>query len=309
MKKVIPVLKSLWFLAVVFLVILGSGLPFPVHCGLILLTLLAPLLREFLIRTDLDERQIQIGHYSSHVAYFVYSVLLFLIILRETVKLQPMTLLIFYVLFVVPLVFKILISLLQRYGTVQGWSGYLGVFFRGIFPPVKVDERQNAIGNFSSHVAFYVFLTVTISVMLYQFVRIGQEPPTLWYMLLIVPMLSKFIVSFFMSYGAVRGAQFIGLTIVFIILIFILLSHGLSLVTGVEAIPFIVIFVLIGLAQKFPRVAGILLSVLALGLGLFFYLRVWYRMDIYLCILMFSLIPIPVFFSGMALLLHRRLKI
>jgi hypothetical protein len=76
-----------------------------------------------------------------------------------------------------------------------------------------------------------------------------------------------------------------------------------------EAIPFIIILTIIGLAQKIPRIAGAILVLLAIGLGLFFYVRVWSRMDIYVCILMFSLIPIPVFLSGMALLIHRRVKI
>jgi hypothetical protein len=309
MKKVIPVLKSLWFLMVILLVMLGGDINFFIHITLTFIVLFMPLVREFTSKSDLDERQIQISHYSSHIAYFVYSILLLMTIILELVKQQQMTLLLFLSLLLIPLLFKIGISLFKRYGPVKGLSGYLKVLFRGILPSVKVDERQSVIGNFSSHIALYVFLTLTILVILIKYIRLGLEPPTLWYMLLIVPLITKLIISFFMSYGAVRGAQFIGSLIVLIILIFVLLSHGLTLVAIFEAIPFVVILTLIGLSKKFPRIAGLILILLAVGLGLFFYIRVWSRFDVYLCILMFSLIPIPVLASGLALLTHQRLKI
>jgi len=308
MKKLSPVLISLWFLMLFFLVVGGSELPFNVYCGLVFVTLLAPLVREFATRAGLDERQLQISHFSSHVAYFVYSILIILISLVEWQKIPLPPVLIFYLL-LVPLLVKMVISFIQRYGTVRGWSGYLYVFLRGILPPRKVDERQVAIGNFSSHMAFYVYLTLAILVIMFKFVRYDLEPPTLWYMLLIVPLVAKLISSLFLSYGALRGGQFLGFTIVIFFFIFILLSHGFSPGALMEALPFGLILVLIGLAQKFPRVAGVVLSLFALALGLFFYFRIWFRMDIYLQILMISMIPVPVFFSGIAWLFHQRLKI
>ncbi|MCU0643893.1 MAG: hypothetical protein MUC94_06495 [bacterium] len=310
MKKTIPVLKSLWFFMIIMLVIIGRDIYFPVLVLLVLFAVFAPLIRELKFKADLDERQIYISHYSSHVAYFTYSFLIAFVVLGELMKQGQVTLLIFFMLLLIPLVFKILIIFIKRYGSnMKRLSDYLQLFFRGIIPSHTADERQHVVGNFSSHIAFYVFLTLTISVIFINFIRVGTEPPTLWYMLLIVPLLSKLFTSFFMTYGAVRGAQFIGSTIVLLFSIFILLSHGLSLDSLMEAIPFIIILTVISLAQKIPRIAGAILVLLAIGLGLFFYVRVWSRMDIYLCILMFSLIPIPVFLSGMALLIHQRLKI
>ncbi|MCI0515403.1 hypothetical protein L0128_19490 [candidate division KSB1 bacterium] len=309
MKKAISVVQSLWFLMIIFLIIVGGGLNVIVHGALILIALLVPLVRELAAKRDLDERQIQISHYSSHIAYFVYSLLLVLIIVQELLQPELTTLLIFSGLLLVPLLFKIGFSFFQRYGPVKGFSGYLHVLLRGILPPTKVDERQIAIGNLSSHIAFYVFLSLTISVMFIKFIRMHQEPPTLWYMLLMVPLIAKLMISFFMSYGAVRGAQFIGSIIVLMIFIFILLSHGLTRVTLFEAIPFVIILALMGLSKKFPRIAGLMLIFLAVGLAGFLYIRVWSRFDIYHCILMFSLIPIPVLVSGMALLTHQRFKI
>jgi len=310
MKKAIPVLKSLWFLMIIALVFIGRDINFAALVLLTLIALLAPIIREFMLKADLDERQIHISHYSSHVAYFAYSFLIVFVVINELMKQGQVTLLIFLMLLLIPMLFKILIIFFKRYGSnMKRLSDYLQLFFRGIVPSHTADERQHVVGNFSSHIAFYVFLTLTISVILINFIRAGTEPPTLWYMLLIVPLLSKLFTSFFMSYGAVRGAQFIGSTIVLLFFIFILLSHGLSLGSLMEAIPFIIILTVIGLAQKIPRIAGAILVLLAIGLGLFFYVRVWSRMDIYVCIIMFSLIPIPVFLSGMALLIHRRLKI
>ncbi len=310
MKKVIPFLKNVWFLMVVLLVMMGRDLPFLVHVVLTLILLLIPLLREFIFKIDLDERQRHISHYSSHIAYFTYSFLIVFVLVKELIKPGQLTLLIFVMLLLIPLLVKIMISLFHSYTSrVKGLAGYLQLFFRGIIPSKKTDEWQQAVGNFSSHIAFYVFLTLTISIIFVQFIRFDLEPPTLWYMLLIVPMLSKLYTSYFMSFGAVRGAQFVGGTIVLFFFLFILLSHGLTLVSLMEALPFILIFIMIGLAKKIPRIAGAILVLLALALGLFFYVKVWYRMDVYLCVLMFSLIPIPVFLSGVALLIHQHMKI
>lgn len=306
MKKIIPVLKSLWFLLVVLLVMVGRELSFGWHLALTLMLLLAPLVREFVLNLDFDERQVYISHYSSHLAYFTYSVLLIFIVIKELLAQGQVTLVIFFLLLLIPMLVKIVVSLWQRYAArVKGLTGYLNLFFRGIIPSPSADERQHMVGNFSSHIAFYVFLTLTIAVILVQFIRKDQEPPTLWYMLLIVPLLSKLYSSYFLSFGAVRGSQFIGITIVGLFLIFILLSHGLSLGSLMESLPFLLILILMILANRFPRSAGIVLIVLAIGLGLFFYIKVWSRMDVYLCVLMFALIPIPVFLSGVALLMHR----
>lgn len=310
MKRAIPVLKSLWFLMIIVLIMVGRELYFPLLVLVVGIVLFASLFRELKFKADLDERQIYISHYSSHVAYFAYSFLIVFVMISELMKQGQMTVLIFLMLLLIPMLFKILIVLLKRYGANKTQlSDYVRLFFRGIIPSSTSDERQHMIGNFSSHVAFYMFVTLTLSVILFKFIRLGQEPPTLWYMLFIVPLLSKLFTSFFMSYGAVRGAQFTGATIVSIFFIFILLSHGLSLGSLMEAIPFIIIFTIICLAKRFPRIAGAILILLSVVIGLFFYIQIWSRMDVYLQILMLSLIPIPVFISGMALLIHRRAKI
>ncbi len=308
MKKAIPVLKSLWFFVIIMLIMVGRVIYFPVLVVLVCLVLLAPLLREFVFKADLDERQIYISHYSSHIAYFTYSFLIVFVMANELMKQGQVTLLICLLLLLIPMFFKILIILIKRYDSkVKGLAGYLNLFFRGIIPSHTADERQHVVGNFSSHIAFYIFLALTILVMFIKFIRIGENPTNLWYMLLIVPLLSKLFTSFLMTYGAVRGSQFIGGTIVLLFFIFIMLSHGLSLGSLIEAIPFIVILIIIYLAKKIPRTAGAILVLLSLGLLLFSH--GWSNMEVYGQILMFSLIPIPVFVTGLTLLIYRRLKI
>lgn len=303
MKTASSVLKTFWFFLTLLLIMVGRAIPLPLLIFLAALTLAAPLVREFIFNSQIDERQRQITHLSSHVAYFTYSMLIILAIAKEFSARGQADLLILLLL-LLPLLVKIVIVLLQHYGAPKKrLLDYVQLFFRGIVPSEAVDERQHAIGNFSSHIAFYVFLALTISAMVFLFIRNSQNPPNLWYMLLVVPLVAKLYTSLLMSYGAARGAQILSATIVLLFFTFILLSHGFSAGSLIEALPFLVILGVIGLAAKHPRLAGALLICLAVGLTIFF--KGWFRMDVYGLILMFALIPIPLLLSGVALVLPR----
>ncbi|GEM_PF-1892479 len=299
LKKAHPVLKSLWFLLLVLLVMIGRGLPFPWLVALAFITIGIPLMREFLIKKALDERQIQIGHHSSHFAYLTYTLLLLFIIIRELIINGQIEILTFTVLLIVPLIFKMTLGLIQKYGAGKGLRHNLLLLLRGLIPFNKADERQDAIGNLSSHIAFYVFVILTLIFIFIQVIKKGENPTNLWYMLLIVPLLIKLFTSFLMTYGTITGARFIGFTIVGIFFLFILLSHGISLGTVMESIPFVIVFIFLLLAGKYPRPAGTLLILVAVALTIFF--RSWRNMDIFGRILMFALIPIPVLICGAAL--------
>lgn len=302
MKKAAPVLKAIWFFTAILLVMIARAIPLPLLIMLTALVVAAALLREFVFVDRLDERQRHISHFSSHVAYFTYATLVVFVIINESFSRGLTATLIFWLLLFLPLLFKIFIVLLQHYGSLpMRVADYVRLFFRGIVPSTVADERQLMIGNFSSHIAFYVFLVLTIADMLWLYIRKDQNPPNLWYLLLIVPPMAKLYTSLLMSYGAARGAQFISATIVGLFFTFILLSHGLSLESLIEAVPFIVILGVIGLAPRQPRLAGAFLILLAAGLLIFFH--GWFRMDIYGLMLMLSLIPIPVLLSGIALII------
>jgi len=304
MKKAIPVLKSLWFIMIIALVFVGRDVYFPVLVLLAALALLAPIIREIWSKSDLDERQIQISHYSSHIAYFVYSSLLIFAIIREWVQNGEIPSPLLFVLIFVPLLAKTAVCLYQNYGGVSGHAGFLNLFFRGLLPSKKLDERQAVIGNLSSHVAFYVFLSLTLAVVLFKYVRLNLEPAPLWDMLLFVPLVSKLYVSYFQTYDAAKGARYILSTIAGLVFIFVLLSHGLSLGALMEALPFLLMAGMIYLSKWAPKLAGIIVILVAIAMLVL--MRGWMTFDVYVRILMWSLIPIPLILCGLAFMMDRR---
>ncbi len=300
MKKAYPVLKSMWFLLVILLVLINRGIPFPVLVGLTAVVILAPLVREYLFTQRPDERQVGISHFSSHIAYLVFLALNLLVVLRIALHVDQHPLWLFLFLFALPILVKFSISLFQQYGAVHGLSGLLHVLLRGVLPARTIDERQNAIGNFSSHIAFFAWLVVLVAMIFSKFIVKGENPSTIWYTLLMTPLLARLYTSFFLTYGGYNGGRFIIYTIVGIVLVFVFLSHGLSLESLMEALPFFAVAALLVWAMRYPRVAGALLCLIAI-LSVFFF-RGWHNFDLYLQIMMFSLIPIPIFIGGVAIM-------
>ncbi|MCX6638936.1 MAG: hypothetical protein NTW14_00425 [bacterium] len=308
MKKSIPVLKAVWFLLIIGLVFVGRDLNFGLVLTLTIIALAAPILREIFSKSDLDERQIQISHSSSHIAYFVYTVLLLFATAREWLTTGEIPSALLFVLICSPLIIKFIVCQLQDYGSVKGLSGFFDFFFRGIIPSRKIDERQNEIGNLSSHIAFYVFLTLTLFVVLFKYVRNGrQEPDPIWDMLLFTPLMAKLYASYFQTYDAARGARFILSTLAGLFFIFVALSHGFSFGALMEALPFLVMAGMIYLSKYAPKFAGIVVMLVAITMLVL--MKGWSRFDFYVAILMWSLIPIPLFLCGLAFLTEKREKL
>ena len=165
-----------------------------------------------------------------------------------------------------------------------------------------LDERQIALSHFSSHLAFFVLLALIVLVMIVEFIAQGKNPDPQWYMLLIVPLVIKLLISLFQNYGTVPTAQWIGYFFAGIWLLFVLLSHGLSLESLIEAIPFIIILAVAWFSRKYPLAGG--LAFVLLAIGLLFFFRAWWNLDVYVRILMYTLIPLPLLISGVALLIH-----
>jgi len=216
MKISSSILKSLWLFAVVFLIMIARGLPVWALILLAIVLLALPLAREFRKKSDLDERHLQIGH-------------------------------------------------------------------------------------FSSHVALYAFLALTLLIMINDFISKGNNPDNKWYMLLIVPLVVKFIFSLIQNYGAAVSGRWIGYVFASIWILFALLSHGLSFGTLIESAPFLLLVGAAWFSKKKPFISGIIFAGLAVT-ALFFFSG-WAKMDIYGRILMYSLIPLPVFISGVALII------
>ncbi len=166
-----------------------------------------------------------------------------------------------------------------------------------------LDERQIHISYFSSHIAYYVFLSLILLVMIREFFSQHKEPDTQWYMVLLVPLVIKLFISLFQNYGAVTMARWIGFIFSAIWILFVAFSHGFSPGALIEAAPFLLIGILAWFAKKVPLIAGIALLLLAIGMTFRFY-PAWVAKNFYLVILMLSLIPLPVTLSGAALVWH-----
>ena len=271
---------------------MGHALPTWILVIFVIIVISAPLIREFRKKTDLDERQLQISHFTSHIAYFVFSALLILVIIREYF-LNGQVYFYWYILLLIPMIQKMIFCTIQSYGPVKGGiRGIFCVFFRGIVKTKLVDERQHDIGNFSSHIAFYIYLTLTLFFIIFNFDKVQNDQSTVWYMLLLVPIIIKLYVSLFKSYGLGNGARSICYTISGFWLLFVLLSHGFSLNAIVEAGPFLLLLIITYFSKRFPLIGGVIF--LILGLASIYFLSGWERKGLYYVILMYSLIPFPI---------------
>lgn len=154
--------KSLWLLMAALLIMAGSAIPFPLLVLFSTITLAAPLVREFRRHSDLDERQLQISHYSSHIAYLVFLVLLGFVLVNEWIIKGQKSEMIWFILLFLPIGLKAIICLFQNYGSASEIRGFMALFFRGIVPQDVLDERQAFIGNFSSHIAFYLYAATVV---------------------------------------------------------------------------------------------------------------------------------------------------
>ena len=84
----------------------------------------------------------------------------------------------------------------------------------------------------------------------------------------------------------------------------VLLSHGLSLGALLEALPFLMMAGMIYLSKWVPKLAGIIVILVAIAMLVL--MRGWMNFDVYIRILMWSLIPIPLILCGLAFIMDRR---
>ncbi len=171
---------------------------------------------------------------------------------------------------------------------------------RELWPGEILDERQLYIGRLSSHIAFYVFVGLVTLVMVRDFVRQHQNPPPVLYMLLLVPLMVKLLIVLFQNYDVRKAALWIGYGWWGVWTLFVVFSHGISLPALIEMSPFILLVFLLMLFRKKSLIIGFLFLVFAVGLTVFF--GGWMRLDFYVRILMYTLIPLPLLVSGSVLI-------
>ena len=164
-----------------------------------------------------------------------------------------------------------------------------------------LDERQVFISHFSSHLAFYVFLGLLLFTLLYLYAPQHKNPEPHWYALLLIPLVVKFLVSLFQNYGPLRASRWIGYFFGFSWLLFAVFSHGASIASILEALPFLIIILVAWYSRKNALMARIVFILLAGGMLLFF--NAWINFNLFVRLLMYSLLPLPLFVSGVALII------
>jgi hypothetical protein len=99
-----------------------------------------------------------------------------------------------------------------------------------------VDERETLIIYRSSHMAFYVMLMLLVIILLSKAVIQKVDLSAEWYLLLIVPILAKFVTSMVMNYSLHKAGLSIAWLFGAIWTGFALLSHGFSLAGLMESL-------------------------------------------------------------------------
>ncbi len=169
-----------------------------------------------------------------------------------------------------------------------------------------LDERQVYISHFSSHISFYVVIGLLLFLMIQEYVKKGINPPPQWYLVLLVPLVIKFFINLFQNFGLRSGARGIGFFFAGIWLLFVLFSHGFQFETLIGSIPFLLMTAAAWFSERYPLYCG--LGFIILTIVLLFFFGGWMKFDIYVRLLMYSLIPLPLLLSGIALLLSVFLK-
>jgi len=168
-----------------------------------------------------------------------------------------------------------------------------------------LDERQIHISRFSSHIAFYIYIALVLLVMVNKFIAVGENPSNEFYMLLLVPMVIKFFISVFQNYEPIKAARSIGFLFGGSWLLFVILSHGISIEFIIEALPFLLLIAAAWLSCRYPRPSGIVYTVLGLA-TVYFYIRS--NFDFYVKLIMFTILSLPLLLSGVAIFLSINIR-
>ena len=129
MKKII---SSLWFLLIILLIMFAGEIPLTLLITLLALAFAYPIFREFRKRTEYDERQIQISRFSSHIAMYLFTGLVLLVMIHKYLAqgLPLDTDMEFYMLLLVPLTVKMLINVFQNFETHKA-AAFIAYLFAG----------------------------------------------------------------------------------------------------------------------------------------------------------------------------------
>jgi hypothetical protein len=127
------------------------------------------------------------------------------------------------------------------------------------------DEWLSLVSYRSSHIAFLTAMLIAGLIFMYTGIVKGGEPPYEVSLILLVALFVKFAALQLMG----RSRERAGRAIVWIMgggwLLFVLASHGLSLVSLIEGGPFLALVACALLARRWPRIVGIVVGLIGIG--------------------------------------------
>jgi hypothetical protein len=175
--------------------------------------------------------------------------------------------------------------------------------YREFSSAADLDERQIQLSRLSSHIAFYLYIALLLTIVIIEYFSQHKNPPNYFYMLLLTPLTLKFLTAVFQNFDAPQAASYIGLFFSSVFLIFSLLAHNIFSTEGIiQASPFIILISASLSAKRFPLFSGIIFSLSAI-LSLIIFKS---NFDIYLKILLFSILTLPMLFCSYTLLTYRK---
>jgi len=161
------------------------------------------------------------------------------------------------------------------------------------------DERQRFVSHRSSHVAFLVAMSIA-GVAFAKAMIDDTEPAFEISVILFVSLLVKFAGLVLQA----KARRIAGMAIAWVIggawLLFVLASHGLSVGSLMESLPWIAVFACALAARRWPKVGGAGLALIGLGTLWFFVLGS--PLPVGTRALVAALIPAPLILAGVLVL-------
>ncbi len=166
------------------------------------------------------------------------------------------------------------------------------------------DERQLYIAQSSGQMAYYLMLGLLLIVIIKDYILAGKQLNNMLYMLLIVPISTKFYISIFQNYSHRQAARLLTGFIALIFIIFNFLSHPLFSMAGIiQVFPFFVLLGTVLMIPKYPTASAIILTLFSLPV-LYFLIKC--KFDFYLKVTLLALLAVPIVLSAFYLFKHEK---
>ncbi|SHE57721.1 hypothetical protein SAMN02745164_00727 [Marinitoga hydrogenitolerans DSM 16785] len=189
----------------------------------------------------------------------------------------------------------LLLFLITQLVSANSWFGLLYLIIIGIeiYKDIfskKIDEMERYLRYKTSNITLYI--TIAISAF---FLSLSRQPiKEIFFFYTLFPLLLKNILYIGYIYERKKVIKRTGYTIFLILFMFTILSHGFSIETLIQLIPWLLVLLMTWISIKY-RILG---SILFFFAAIFFTFLIFKRRFDYVGILVYSLIGIPLIFLG-----------